>query len=216
MIVRIARSADHLPAVRREVRVSRWLERVGFPAARVLDDVEQPLVVDGHPVTFWYRIDEGDRDATYGELGAVLRDLHALAVPDEPGLERLPVLGRTAVRMERAIGVPEDDLAFLRQRGRELEGLLSELRFESPVGPLHGDAHTGNPIVDRAGRVFLIDLENFCLDHPEWDLIVAAHEYHSLGWASSESYADISSERTVVTSARGPVSRYCAQPRSSE
>lgn len=49
--------------------------------------------------------------------------------------------------------MPEDDLAFLRQRGRELEGLLSELRFESPVGPLHGDAHTGNLIVDRAGRV---------------------------------------------------------------
>jgi hypothetical protein len=153
VIVRIARSADYLPAVRRDVLVSRWLERVGFPAARVLDDVEQPLVVDGHPVTFWYRINEGDRDATYGELSAVLRDLHALAVPDELGLERLPVFGRTAVRIERAIGVPEDDLAFLRQRGRELEGLLSELRFESPVGPLHGDAHTGNLIVDRAGRV---------------------------------------------------------------
>lgn len=101
VIVRIARSADYLPAVRREVLVSRWLERVGFPAARVLDDVEQPLVVDGHPVTFWYRINEGDRDATYGELSAVLRDLHALAVPDELGLERLPVFGRTAVRIER-------------------------------------------------------------------------------------------------------------------
>src|SRR4051812_46294989 len=73
VIVRIARSAEYLEDARREVRVSRWLEAEEFPAARVLEDVEQALVVSGHPVTFWHLIEESDRKATYGELGSILR-----------------------------------------------------------------------------------------------------------------------------------------------
>ncbi|HEY5834037.1 phosphotransferase [Streptomyces sp.] len=57
VIVRVARSAEYLSSVRTEVRVSHWLAREGFPAARVVDDIEQPLLVDGHPVTFWHLIE---------------------------------------------------------------------------------------------------------------------------------------------------------------
>lgn len=56
--------------------MSRWLAGEGFPGVRILDDLEQPLSIDGHPVTFWHLIREGDRKATYGELGGILRDLH--------------------------------------------------------------------------------------------------------------------------------------------
>jgi hypothetical protein len=54
--------------------VSRWLVGEGFPAARVLDGLEQPLIVDDHPVTF------------------VLRELHA---------PPYAVFGRTALRVEK-------------------------------------------------------------------------------------------------------------------
>jgi aminoglycoside phosphotransferase len=190
VIVRIARSVEYLSAARKEVAVSRWLAGEGFPAARVVEDLEQPLVVDGHPVTFWHLIVEEGRAATYGELGSVLRDLHALTLPDGLELPRYSAFGLSDLRLERAAGMSEDDLEFLRKRGRELKERLAELRFGSPLGPVHGDAHTDNLMVDRSGVVHLIDLENFCVDHPEWDLEVAAHEYQRLGWVTEQQYAD--------------------------
>ncbi|MEU2862549.1 aminoglycoside phosphotransferase family protein [Streptomyces mirabilis] len=190
VIVRIARSVEYLTAARKEVAVSRWLAGEGFPAARVVEDLEQPLMVDGHPVTFWHLIVEEGRPATYGELGGVLRDLHALAMPHGLELPRYSAFGLSDLRLERAAGISEDDLEFLRKRGQELKSRLAELRFRSPLGPVHGDAHTDNLMVDRSGVVHLIDLENFCVDHPEWDLEVAAHEYHHLGWVTEEQYAD--------------------------
>ncbi|MFJ8028855.1 aminoglycoside phosphotransferase family protein [Streptomyces sp. NPDC096311] len=189
MIVRIARSVEYLSAARKEVAVSRWLAGEGFPAARVVEDLEQPLMVDGHPVTFWHLIVDAGRAATYGELGAVLRDLHALALPDGLELPQYSAFGLSDLRLERAAGISDDDLQFLRKRGQELKERLAELRFGSPLGPVHGDAHTDNLMVDRNGVVHLIDLENFCVDHPEWDLEVAAHEYHRLGWVTEEQYA---------------------------
>lgn len=192
VIVRIARSADYLEAARLEVRVSRWLAAEGFPANRVVEDLDQASVVSGHPVTFWHLIEEGDRQATYGELGAVLRDLHALRVPSGLALPRFDPLNRSELRIDKAVGIPADDREFLRKRRRELIERLGELRFESPRGPVHGDAHTSNLMADRRGRVHLIDLETFCCDHPEWDLMVAAHEYSKLGWVTPEHYEEFS------------------------
>ncbi|MGP3949849.1 phosphotransferase enzyme family protein [Streptomyces sp. 7N604] len=189
VIVRIARSSEYLPSVRGEVEVSRWLAREGFPAARVLDDVEQPMIVDSHPVTFWHLIDEGDRKATYGELGAILRDLHALGRPDGLDLPPYAAFGRVDLRIESVTGIPEDDREFLRKRGRELRDRFAEVRFESAKGPVHGDAHVQNLMVDRHGQVILIDFESFCFDHPEWDLMVTATEHDSLGWQTAEQYA---------------------------
>lgn len=192
VIVRVARSTEYLDAARLEVRVSRWLADEGFPASRVVEDVEQAVVVSGHPVTFWHLIEEGDREATYGELGAVLRDLHALRVPDGLDLPRFDALGRSASRIEKTVGIPDADRAFLRTRHAELSRRLTDLRFASPRGPVHGDAHTSNLMVDRRHRIHLIDFETFCHDHGEWDLMVAAHEYHRLGWVSDEQYAAFS------------------------
>ncbi|MET8680930.1 aminoglycoside phosphotransferase family protein [Streptomyces sp. NPDC004647] len=190
VIVRIARSPEYLPSVRGEVDVSRWLAHEGFPAARVLDDLEQPMIVDGHPVTFWHLIDEGDRQATYEELGTVLRALHSLTLPAGLGLPPYSVFGRSDLRIDKADGIPEDDREFLRKRGRELRDRLGELRFDSTKGPVHGDAHVQNLMIDQRGQVVLIDFENFCFDHPEWDLMVTATEHDSLGWQTTEQYAE--------------------------
>jgi len=189
VIVRIARSVAYVDAARLEVRVPRWLAAEGFLAARVVEDVEQAVVVAGHPVTFWHAIEEGDREATYGELGGVLRDLHALRPPADRGLLPFNVFGRSDLRIDKVTGIPEDDRVFLRKRSRELREWLADLRFESPHGPVHGDAHTSNLMVDRRGHVHVIDLETFCCDHAEWDLVVAAHEFDRLGWVTPEQYA---------------------------
>jgi len=189
VVVRVARGAEYLPSVRRELMVSRWLSDEGFSAIRVVEDLEQPLSVEGHPVTFWHLIEDAGREATYEELGGVLRDLHALAPPDGLSLPAFDAFGRADLRIESAQGIAEDDREFLRKRRRELAELLAGLRFPSGRGPVHGDAHTDNLMVDAKGRLHLIDLENFCVDHPEWDLVVSAHEYDGLGWVSAENYA---------------------------
>jgi aminoglycoside phosphotransferase (APT) family kinase protein len=189
VIVRIARGCEWLPTARKEVAVSRWLVGEGFSAARIVEDLEQPLSVDGHPVTFWHQIVEGDRKPAYGELGAVLRDLHTLTVPTGLELPRFQPFDKQELRIDRA-QIPEDDRLFLRNRWRELQDRYAELRFETAKGPVHGDAHVQNLMVDDRGQVVLIDFEAFCYDHPEWDLMVTAVEHHSLGWQSDEQYAD--------------------------
>ncbi|MGW2898048.1 aminoglycoside phosphotransferase family protein [Streptomyces sp. NPDC001212] len=189
LIVRVPRGREWLTTARKEVAVSRWLADEGFPAARIVEDLEQPFVVDGHPVTFWHLIVEGDRKATYGELGATLRDLHALKAPDELELPSFDPFDKQQRRLDRAV-IPEDDKVFLRKRWRGLRDRYAELRFETPKGPVHGDAHVQNLMVDDQGQVILIDFEAFCFDHPEWDLMVTAVEHHSLGWQTDEQYAD--------------------------
>ncbi|MFJ8107115.1 aminoglycoside phosphotransferase family protein [Streptomyces sp. NPDC096132] len=189
VVVRIARGREWLSTARKEVAVARWLAAEGFSAARIVEDVEQPLLIDGHPVTFWHLIVEGDRKATYGELGGILRDLHSLHVPAGLDLPSFDPFDKQELRIDKAV-IPEDDKSFLRKRWQELRDKHAELRFESPKGPTHGDAHVQNLMVDDQGRVILIDFEAFCFDHPEWDLMVTAVEHHSLGWQTDAQYAD--------------------------
>ncbi|XUL89447.1 aminoglycoside phosphotransferase family protein [Streptomyces galilaeus] len=189
VIVRVARGEEWLPKARTEVVVSQWLTDEGFPAARIVEDLEQPLLIAGHPVTFWQLIVEGDRKAKYGELGGILRELHSLTLPDGLVLPSYDPFDKQALRLDRAV-IPDDDKVFLRKRWRELQDKYAELRFETPKGPVHGDAHVQNLMVDDQDRVILIDFEMFCYDHPEWDLMVTAVEHYSLGWQTGEQYAD--------------------------
>ncbi|MFI1435775.1 aminoglycoside phosphotransferase family protein [Streptomyces lydicus] len=189
VIVRVARGEEWLPKAHTEVAVSRWLQGEGFPAARIVEGLEQPFLIDGHPVTFWHLIVEGDRKATYGELGGILRNLHGLAVPEGLELPAFDPFDKQELRLDRAV-IPADDKLFLRKRWRELRDKFNELRFETTKGPVHGDAHVQNLMVDDQGQVILIDFEAFCFDHPEWDLMVTAVEHHSLGWQTEEQYAD--------------------------
>jgi aminoglycoside phosphotransferase (APT) family kinase protein len=189
IIVRVTRGREWLTTARKEVAVSRWLADEGYPAARIVDDLEQPLVVDGHPVTFWHLIVEGERKASYGELGAILRDLHSLKVPDGLELPSFDPFDKQQRRLDLAV-ISDDDRLFLQKRWHELRDKFDELRFESPKGPVHGDAHVQNLMVDDQGQVILIDFEAFCFDHPEWDLMVTAVEHHSLGWQTDAQYAD--------------------------
>lgn len=189
IIVRVTRGREWLTTARKEVTVSQWLADEGYPAARIVEDLEQPLVVDGHPVTFWHLIVGGERKASYGELGAILRDLHSLQVPHGLELPSFDPFDKQKRRLDVAV-IPEDDKVFLRKRWHELRDKFDELRFESPKGPVHGDAHVQNLMVDDQGQVILIDFEAFCFDHPEWDLMVTAVEHHSLGWQTDAQYAD--------------------------
>jgi hypothetical protein len=77
IVVRIARSADRLPRVRRELCVAHWLAAAQVPAVRVADEIGQPLMVEGHPVSFWYAVTGGDPIPTHVDLARLLAACHA-------------------------------------------------------------------------------------------------------------------------------------------
>lgn len=63
----VGRNPDRLTSVRREVAVAAWLAAQGDPAAQLVTAAQQPVVVQGHPVTFWEGLADGDTHASTGE-----------------------------------------------------------------------------------------------------------------------------------------------------
>lgn len=53
---------------------------------------------------------------------------------------------------------------------------------------IHGDAAVGNALRDWNGQPVMIDLDNFAIDHREWDLILTAVYYDSFGWHTKADY----------------------------
>lgn len=172
VVVRIARSADRIPRVRKELCVARWLWAGGVPAVRVADDIEQPLIVDGHPVSFWRTVTGGEPRPEQADLARLLAGFHAL--PDCPcELEAFDPLGPSLARLEVADDVRPEDRGFLRERCAEMARQYGELTFARPVGPIHGDAHTGNLLTDE-GQVVIGDFESSAIGPREWDLMPTA------------------------------------------
>ena len=64
MVARVSRYGASVDQAKRSVAVARWLKSVDYPAVRAAD-VDQPVIVDGHVVTFWNAIsDDGDQYAS--------------------------------------------------------------------------------------------------------------------------------------------------------
>lgn len=188
IVVRIARRAEMWRDAAKEVDVAEWLAASGVPAAR-LWPVEQPVDVEGHPVTYWRFIDGrrgGPSDVR--ALGELLRAVHELPRPTQFDLPQQSPLQRVRPRIERA-EVPEDDRRFLLDLFDELTDAIKHLYF--PLGETvnHGDAHVQNLMVTGAGEVILIDFEGFCWGHPEWDLATTATEYLTAGFWTTDQYA---------------------------
>ena len=78
VVVRIARSPDRLPRVERELCVARWLAAANIPAVRVHEQIDQPLLVSGHPVSFWHSVTGGEPAATPTERTPLPAGFHSL------------------------------------------------------------------------------------------------------------------------------------------
>lgn len=187
VVVRIARTMDYWNDVEREVAVSKWLHEAGLPAAQVVDTLEQPLAIDGHPVTFWHYISgEPAPYSRIGDLGALLHRLHSLSPPTDLDLPREDILGRVQPRVEQA-PIDESDRAFLLRRLAELRDEVAELDYVLPACAVHGDAHVKNLMVCE-GEAILIDFERFAYGQPEWDLGMTGTEYRTAGWWTADQY----------------------------
>lgn len=181
VVVRIARSPDRLPRVERELCVARWLAAANIPAVRVYEQIDQPLLVSGHPVSFWHSVTGGDPAPTHTDLARLLAAFHAL--PDCPcDLATFEPLRTSISRLATAADVSLGDRGFLQARCADLGQQFQHLEFALLPGPIHGDAHTRNLLTDH-GQVVLLDFEATATGPREWDLLPTAIAVERYGLA---------------------------------
>jgi Ser/Thr protein kinase RdoA (MazF antagonist) len=190
VIARVSRPGVDAGDVRRTVAVARWLKAVGYPAVRVVD-VDQPVPIDGHLVTFWEAVsDDGDQYASVAEVAAVLVKLHKLTAPDDLHLPDLAPFANAERRIEENAWLNPQDRAFLTATLIQMRALYAGLEFTLPPGVIHGDASIGNVLRDGYGHPVVIDLDGFATGPREWDLAMTAIYYDSFGWHTGEEYQD--------------------------
>ena len=184
VVVRIARSADRLPRAEKELCVARWLAGAHVPAIRVYEEIDQPSLVDGHPVSFWQTVTGGEPTPTHADLARLLAAFHGLGGSpcDLAGFDPFQI---PESRLAAPAGVTAEDRDFLRARCGDLHEQLGRLEFALPQGPIHGDAHTRNLLTDH-GEVVLLDFESAAVGPREWDLLPTAIACERYGLAEEQ------------------------------
>jgi hypothetical protein len=188
VVARIAYAGTDAEAARRTVEVARWLESARYPAVRALD-LDQPLITDGYPVTFWEALsDSGDEYATIDQVAYVIACLHKLTPPEGLVLPPLEPFHNAGNRIAGSRWLTEDDRAWMTAELARLRADYARLEFALPGGVIHGDANIGNVLRDYHGNPVVIDLDNFATGPREWDLIQTALYYDHFGWHTVEEY----------------------------
>jgi aminoglycoside phosphotransferase (APT) family kinase protein len=190
VVVRISRQGASIDQARRTVAVARWLESVAYPAVRVVD-VDQPVILNGHVITFWKSVSgDGEQYATVGEVADVLVRLHRLTAPAELRLPALAPFEGVDARIAANEWLSPDDRQFLSSHLAKLQDDYSALDFVLPQGVIHGDASIGNVLRDYDGKPVVIDLDSFSTGPREWDLVLTAMYYDSFEWHTGQEYEE--------------------------
>jgi aminoglycoside phosphotransferase (APT) family kinase protein len=188
VVARVSRGSVDVDRSRRTVAVARWLESVDYPAVRAID-VDQPVVIDGHAITFWQSVsDDGQQYATVAEVAEVLARLHRLAAPARLHLPELVPFENAAQRIAASGWLNSADRKFLTELLTALQNEYASLDFVLRPGVIHGDAGIGNVLHDYDDKPVVIDLDGFAIGPREWDLALTAIYYDSFGWHTRQEY----------------------------
>jgi hypothetical protein len=169
---------DPMPYLEREVALVAWLAARGAPVMPPADAMPAgPFLVDGWGIAAFGFVTHrmgvvpspAATLAALDELRAVMRDYAGPLPAYGPAADDLDL----ALEFGRREGVvTAERVAAVRERRNVL---LARLRDLDPADePQHGDAFPRNAVVDEAGRVTWIDLEDACRASPAWDLAVLA------------------------------------------
>jgi hypothetical protein len=194
MIARIAQTTDYLSDFTTEVEVARWLESVGFPAARLAGPADQPIVENGRVLTFWAQVAEHKYHGTVTQLASMLRRLHDLDPPSSLVLPELRPFQGAQARITMA-DLREDDREFLLSRLGDLRDRYARLDFVLPRGPIHGNASVSSvlPLMWDSRTLVLVDLDCFAVGPREWDLVLTAMYFERFGWHTDDEYLEFAS-----------------------
>jgi Ser/Thr protein kinase RdoA (MazF antagonist) len=204
IVVRIARNATVLKDATKEVAFASWLRDLGIPAAEPTDHA-QPIMVQGHPVTFWHLIDDSGARPSLSDLARILRQLHRTSVPPTLQLPEFDIFDRVSDRITKAPELTHAERSFLASRLAHLRTEYESVKFTLPPAAVHGDAHQSNLIQRPDGKVLLIDFEQFAFGPPESDLASPRPSTSSAGTPTPPS--PISARHTASMSPDGTASR---------
>jgi aminoglycoside phosphotransferase (APT) family kinase protein len=188
LVVRIATNPDALERVSASIAVTRWLAGRGFPCVVPAGIEDQPWVVGGRVVSVWrYLPTVPEPRPAGGELGRLLRDLHAQPLPPV-GLRRFAdPFCSVASAIDQAPGAMTAECrSWLVERIAWLRGQWAAMEFSRPPGLIHGDAHIGNVMRASSGQVVLGDWDHVAAGPREWDLIQIHYMGRRFGRASRE------------------------------
>lgn len=150
------------------VRVTRWLNDIGFPSVESLP-VDQPVTSHRCVVTFWRYLPQRGPAPKPADLGGLLRQLHRLGPPPVRLPAHRPLTGvRHAIQSSQAVS--DDERTWLSDHCQQLQDAYDGLAFALPTGIIHGDAYRGNLL--RSGHdVVLADWDAVSSGPREIDLI---------------------------------------------
>jgi hypothetical protein len=199
---------------RRAVQLTMWLAEQGFPCTRPAQ-VEQPVELAGHVVTFWQFYDQQDRGVPdAGHLGGLLRQLHQLPAPPIDVPPAAPLSAFTDVLSADAT-LPDHDRRWLIEERDRLLTNFQQLVFPLGFGLIHGDAYPGNTLWDGADAILgdwdepawgprELDLANtiqggirFGRSTAELDAFAGAYGYDVRDWAGIDTLVRIRDLHTL-------------------
>ena len=185
VVARVARDESWTTVAAREVAIATALHQSGVACVRPWP-VAQPVIVQGHPVTFWVEVSGPLQQPTLADLGDILRQLHDA----EPKVE-LPTLdpwGHMSQRIEQA-PLSGAQRRILRDALAWAQDEWSVVSFALDAGVIHGDAYLGNVVRGSDDSVLLLDFDSVCIGPREWDLTPTGLYATSLGWITRAEYA---------------------------
>ena len=134
---------DPMPWLSREVDVARHLVARGAPVVPPWDE-PGPFIANGLPVSLWTWVDHRPGLISAPEFGALLRALHdhVDSFEHDSFAHPLPPLVGPLTDVRAALTRSDDRVLHT------AAAKLIPLALAWPRRPLHGDAHTGNVLLD--------------------------------------------------------------------
>lgn len=219
VVVKIARRGSRIADVERTVRFVRWLMDRGFPTVPLHPAADQPVVVDGHPVTFWTYLPQPAQPVAAARIAKPLYALHNLPPPPFE-LRRLDNIAAIRASIGAITSLPSPALRFLQNRVDRLEAALAEVRYVLPEAVLQGDPQHRNALHD-GDQAVLCDWDAAAWGQPEWDLVTIevhcrrfgyglahyrhfaeAYGFDLTGWVGYPVLRDIRELRMITTNAK--------------
>lgn len=221
IVVKIARKGTPVVSVERTVTVVRWLMNRGFPTVPLHPGVDQPLIIDGHPVTVWTYLPQHDVPIHAADLAHPLHALHSLPSPPVR-LRSLDNIAAVRTSLDAITTLTDDEMRFLRQRLAHLASALSEVDFTLAPSMVQGDPQHRNALYDhQTGRTVLCDWDTLAWGQPEWDLVTLeihcrrfghgkahyqafadAYGFEVTAWSGYPVLRDLRELRMIATNAR--------------
>ncbi|PKV82680.1 phosphotransferase family protein [Streptomyces sp. TLI_146] len=168
-VVKIARRGTRAEDVTRTIAFVRYLMDLGFPTV-ALHPADQPVIIDGHAVTFWRYLHQPPQPVTAAQLAAPLQALHRLPAPPFalPRHDNLAAIRRS---LTATSWLDKPTLDLLNDRADELADALATVDFVLADGVLQGDPQHRNALHTGHGTAVLCDWDTVTHGQPEWDLV---------------------------------------------